>query len=79
MNRIVSNSENFYKVIKSKDGLHLQKDIDIRHPNFKNILREDFTEVNDKYYLTSNITDKFLDANKYRSDYDKMMIENYHF
>lgn len=79
MNRIVSDSEKFYKIIKSKDGLHLQKDIDIKHPDFKNILRENFTEINDKYYLTSNITDKFLDANKYRSDYDKMMIKNYHF
>jgi hypothetical protein len=79
MNKIISDSENFYKIIKSEDGIYLQKDIDIRHPNFKNTLREDFTEVNDKYYLTSNITDKFLDANKYRSDYDKLMIEKYHF
>lgn len=78
MTQFAIDNTKFYKIVPSKDGLQLEQQ-QVQISNVQNQFRENFIQHDNHYYLTSNLTEKFLDANKYRSEYDRMTMEMYHY
>jgi hypothetical protein len=69
----------FYKIIPSSDEKYqVYEQAHVSDPDIKNNLKEDFIQEKTHYYLTTHLTEKFVDESKYRSEYDILMMKNYH-
>lgn len=69
----------FYKIVPSSDETYqLYEKVSISDEQNKNNLKENFIQEKNHYFLTTHLTEKFVDEQKYRSEYDIMMMKNYH-
>lgn len=68
----------FYKIVpSSNDGYQLFEQVNLSDSKVRNNMREDFIRNKNHYYLTTNLTEKFVQEPKYRSEYDIMMMKTY--
>lgn len=78
MTKLTINTK-FYKLVPSTSGLYLEEQVNINDTEVTNDIRENYSNFTiKKVHLTSYIRDDFLDAHKYRSDYDKLILRQYH-
>lgn len=69
----------FYKIVPSPDDdYQLYEKVSVSDAQNKNNIKEDFIKEKNHYFLTTHLTEKFVDEQKYRSNYDIMMMKNYH-
>lgn len=78
MTKLDIDNTKFYKIVPSNNGVRLYEDVKVSDKNVHNNIYEQFTQYKKKTYLTTNLTEKFLDEKKHRSEYDRMMMKNYH-
>lgn len=69
----------FYKIVPSPDeNYQLYEKVKVSDDQIKNNIKEDFIQEKNHYFLTTHLTKKFVEEQKYRSDYDIMMMKTYH-
>lgn len=79
MTKLTIDNTKFYRLVPSTSGLYLEEQVNINDTEVLNDIRENYSNKSDeKIHLTSYIRDDFLDAHKYRSDYDKLVLRQYH-
>jgi hypothetical protein len=79
MTRFNIDDTKFYKIVPSLgETYQLYEKVNISDEQNKNNIKENFIEEKNHYFLTTHLTEKFVDEQKYRSEYDIMMMKNYH-